>query len=179
MYYIGNGTFRLVFEERYFHELETYAEELNENLKPNLNLKQMEVNLLACICIVNCPEDISDVDSLFAFGKALNSEALLRLRDETYGFISPEVFIPAAEKNGTIHKIGEYVLEEVCQFIASKDFKELGMEYIEVNLSVAQCMEQGLSRKVMEMLKKYQISTRSINLEIAETFVKFIKNANA
>lgn len=75
MYYIGNGTFRLVFEERYFHELETYAEELNENLKPNLNLKQMEVNLLACICIVNCPEDISDVDSLFAFGKALNLEA--------------------------------------------------------------------------------------------------------
>ncbi len=232
MYYIGNGTFRLTFEERYFHELETYAEELNEYLKPNLKLKQMEVNLLACVCIVNCPEDISDVDSLFAFGKALNSEtyvgevlyadsllrvghydvkrdidrilenaisnhkfevyyqpiysvkaeqfqsaeALLRLRDETYGFISPEVFIPAAEKNGTIHKIGEYVLEEVCHFIASQEFKELGMEYIEVNLSVAQCMEQGLSRKIIEMLKKYQISTRSINLEITETAYSFSQN---
>lgn len=97
------------------------------------------------------------------------AEALLRLVDEKYGFVPPDLFIPAAEKNGAIHKIGDFVLEEVCRFIASDSFKELGLDYIEINLSVAQCMRSDLADKVLEMLKKYNISSDKINLEITET----------
>ena len=102
--------------------------------------------------------------------KRFNSaEALLRLKDDTYGFIPPDVFIPAAEKSGAIHRIGAYVLEEVCDFIASSDFPKLNIDYIEINLSVAQCMHQDLSKQVLNILDKYKVSPDKINLEITET----------
>lgn len=98
-----------------------------------------------------------------------SAEALLRLKDDKYGFISPDIFISAAEKNGTIHKIGAYVLESVCKFIASPDFKKLKLEYIEVNLSVAQFMNKNLADDIISIMKKYNVKPEQINLEITET----------
>lgn len=98
-----------------------------------------------------------------------SAEALLRLKDEKYGFISPEIFIPAAEKSGAIHKIGAFVLEEVCRFIASEEYKMLNIDYIEINLSVAQCMENNLASQVLETLDKYNVLPGQINLEVTET----------
>lgn len=102
-------------------------------------------------------------------GRFVSAEALLRLFDPNYGFISPELLVTAAEKSGAIHRIGDYVLEEVCQFIASEEFKSLQLEYIEVNLSVTQCMRSNLAEDVLEIMKKYDVSTDNINLEITET----------
>ena len=106
--------------------------------------------------------------------KRFNSaEALLRLKDEKYGFVSPEIFIPASEKNGSIHRIGAFVLNEVCNFIASDDFERTGLDYIEVNLSVTQCMRPDMAEEVQDVMKKYDISADSINLEITETATSF------
>ena len=41
----------------------------------------------------------------------VSAEALLRLKDDKYGFISPELFIVAAERSGAIHKIGDFLME--------------------------------------------------------------------
>lgn len=98
-----------------------------------------------------------------------SAEALLRLKDDTYGFIPPDVFIPAAEKSGAIHRIGAYVLEEVCEFIASPDFPKLNIDYIEINLSVTQCMHQDLVSQVLGILDKHKVTPDKINLEITET----------
>ena len=98
-----------------------------------------------------------------------SAEALIRLKDETYGYISPEFFIPAAEKSGAIHRIGAYVLEEVCKFIGSPDFIGLGIDYIEVNLSAAQCMRNDLYKEVLQIMRRYGIDHSRINLEITET----------
>lgn len=101
--------------------------------------------------------------------KYLSAEALVRLYNEKYGFISPELFIPKTEQTGDIIKIGRFVFEEVCRFIGSKEFKELGLEYIEVNLSVIQCMQGGLAGDLIALMKKYNVSPGSINLEITES----------
>ena len=61
------------------------------------------------------------------------------------------------------------MLEEVCRFIASEDFRKLGLEYIEVNLSVTQCMRVNLAEKVMSIMGKHRVSSELINLEITET----------
>lgn len=111
--------------------------------------------------------------------KFVTAEALLRLKDEKYGFISPELFIPAAEKSGAIHKIGEFVLESVCKFIASDEFKDLGIECIEVNLSVAQCMQTNLANEVIEIINKYNVKPSQINLEITETAASSSQNVMA
>lgn len=110
-------------------------------------------------------QPIYSIDS----GKYNSAEALLRLNDDMYGYISPEIFIPAAEENGMIHKIGKFVLEEVCRFIAGEKFKNLGLEYVEVNLSVIQCMSSELSEDVRAVMERYGVSDEQINLEITET----------
>ena len=102
-------------------------------------------------------------------GRFRSAEALVRLYNEKYGFISPEIFIPITEKTGEIHKIGMFVFEEVCKFIASDDFKRLGLEYIEVNLSIVQCMQGGLAGDLLGVMKKYGVSPDQINLEITES----------
>ena len=102
-------------------------------------------------------------------GKFVSAEALLRLFDPNFGFISPELLVTAAEKSGAIHRIGDYVLEEVCRFIASDEFKALGLEYIEVNLSVTQCMRSNLAEDVLEIMNRYHVPMEAVNLEITET----------
>lgn len=98
-----------------------------------------------------------------------SAEALIRLFDEKYGFISPELFITAAEKNGTILQIGEFVLDSVCRFIAECSEEGLPIEYIEMNLSMKQCVQMDLTDKVLYYLKKYNLKPEQINLEITET----------
>lgn len=106
----------------------------------------------------------------------LSAEALLRLKDENYGFISPEIIISAAEKSGAIHKIGEFVLEEVCKFISGEEFAQLGLDYIEVNLSVVQCMQSNLATQILDILKRYNVRPAQINLEITETAASYSQN---
>ena len=108
--------------------------------------------------------------------KFVSAEALLRLKDDKYGFISPELFITAAEKSGAIHKIGDFVFEEVCRFIAGPQFSDLGLEYIEINLSVAQCMQTDLSDKILQTMRRYGVTPDKINLEITETAANYAQN---
>ena len=98
-----------------------------------------------------------------------SAEALVRLRDPKYGYISPSVFIPLAEKSGAIHAIGSFVLEEVVRFIASDEFGSLGVDYIEINLSVMQCLRSDLADEVLAVTHKYGVDPSKINLEITET----------
>ena len=102
-------------------------------------------------------------------GKFVSAEALIRLFDEEYGVISPGLFIPAAEKRGVILPIGDYVLEEVHRFISENDLAGLGLEYIEINLSIAQCMQEELPERLAFLSDKYGVSPDMINLEITET----------
>ena len=57
----------------------------------------------------------------------MSLEALVRLKDPELGFISPEEFIPLAERDGNIIHIGEQVLEQCCRFL-SKHVLSNGLE---------------------------------------------------
>lgn len=102
-------------------------------------------------------------------GSIIGAEALIRLKDEKGRFISPEDFIPIAEKNGTILRIGEFVFESVCRTLSQIDLKEYGIKKIDINLSVAQCMQELFSEQILAINSIYQIPAYIINLEITET----------
>lgn len=104
-----------------------------------------------------------------------SAEALIRLFTKEYGFIRPDLFIPLSEDSGAIHEIGMIVFEKVCKFIASDEFKTLGLDYIEVNLSTVQCSDKDLVTKINAMLNKYNVSPSQINLEITETASAFLQ----
>lgn len=232
LYYLGAGKFRVVINASSFDKVSAAAEKINEAMKPNISVNQIEMTLITCVCIINFPEDIKDAESLIAFGNELNgrfytgnvlfaselyqqsryeimkdidriiehalthhefevyyqpiysvaektftaAEALLRLHTQDGTFVSPDIFIPAAEKNGAIQKIGKFVLEEVCDFISSDIFKTLHLNYIEVNLSVSQCMQSGLAGDILATVQKYEIEPSQLNLEITETAASYSQN---
>ena len=101
--------------------------------------------------------------------RIISAEALIRLNDEKLGFISPELFIPLAEKEGYILEIGKFVFETVCRDYKETGFKEMGIEYVEVNLSVVECMQHNLADVLFQIINQYQVSPKCINLEITET----------
>lgn len=101
--------------------------------------------------------------------RIVSAEALIRLKDQSMGYISPEEFIPIAEKSGMIMQIGEFVFETVCRFIQEKQLTDYGLQYIEINLSVVQCMQENLAERLTEIMKKYHVAPAQINLEITET----------
>ncbi len=99
-----------------------------------------------------------------------SAEALVRLQDcGELGFISPEIFIPMAEEQGMIDKIGGIVFEKVCGFASKNKLWEKGIKYIEVNLSGMQCVNPSLPAQLTSVMQKYGIEPKFINLEITET----------
>ena len=98
-----------------------------------------------------------------------SAEALIRLKDEEMGFISPEEFIPLAEKNGMILKIGEFVFRTVCEMISREKIREKGIDYIEVNLSAVQCMQEDICKKFYRIMDEYKVPYSAINLEVTES----------
>lgn len=98
----------------------------------------------------------------------VSAEALIRLRDEEYGYISPGIFIPAAEKSGAIHEIGDFVFRDVFRFIAENDIKKIGLNYIEINLSASQCIEADIVEKIDRLMKEMNITPDKISMELTE-----------
>ncbi|MDO5382919.1 MAG: EAL domain-containing protein [Eubacteriales bacterium] len=97
------------------------------------------------------------------------AEALVRMRDEDRELIPPGMFIPLSESNGMIVKIGEIVFEKTCKFITDNELYKLGVDYIEVNLSVVQCAQPDLADRFIQIMDKYKINPKNINLEITES----------
>lgn len=98
------------------------------------------------------------------------AEALVRLRDPELGFIPPDEFIPIAEKNGLILEVGDIVFHKVCEFLQSSDVVSLGIHYVEVNLSMVQCMQEDLHKHLKSIMDQYQIPYNMIDFEVTETF---------
>jgi len=93
-------------------------------------------------------------------------EALARIRKTDGSILMPGDFIPVAEDNGSILELGYKIFEQTCNFIAQHG--DL-IEYVEVNLSVVQCEDEDLSRRLIEIMEHYRVAPQKFNLEITET----------
>ena len=105
----------------------------------------------------------------FEQNRFTTAEALVRLENDELGEVSPEEFIPIAERNGMILQIGEFVFETVCRFVLHHKIWEKGIEYIHVNLSVIQCMQEKLADQLFRIMDLYNLDYRYINLEVTES----------
>lgn len=97
------------------------------------------------------------------------AEALLRLNDKEMGLIYPDEFVPIAEELGIIDVIDEFVLKEVCKFIFTGIPQKNGMDCINVNLSVLECMKEGFAEYVSGVVEAEGIRKKMINFEITES----------
>lgn len=97
----------------------------------------------------------------------VTAEALIRLKDDEVGFISPADFIPAAEKSGAIYEIGDFVIDSVFGFIEKT--RPYGVEYIEINISAMQCMNDSFVDEIKQKLTHFGVSNKSVNFELTES----------
>ena len=102
-------------------------------------------------------------------GKLHGAEALIRMHDKELGNLYPDEFIPIAEQSGLIDDIDEYVLEEVCRFLKSGIPEKYGIDNINVNLSVLQCMRPGFVETINRIVESYGVNKHLINFEITES----------
>lgn len=100
-----------------------------------------------------------------------SAEALVRIRDKEDKLIFPGDFIDIAERTGLIIELGKEVFRQVCEFISEHNLEEMGLHYIEINLSTVQCSEANLADEFIGVMEEYGINPKSVNLEITETSV--------
>lgn len=99
----------------------------------------------------------------------IGAEALVRWMHHDKGLISPAAFIPVFEKNRFILKLDKYILEETCAVLAK--WKKEGRELlpISVNISRFHLTNPRLGRELVDILDKYGIDKKYIELELTET----------
>ena len=105
-------------------------------------------------------------------------EALARWESNEFGFVSPAEFIPIAESSKMIIPIGSFVLEEV--FKKTKCLLNEGNDNfkIAVNLSEMQLREDIVLVEFKNLINKYRINPKYIEVEITESMLmkSFDKN---
>lgn len=104
-------------------------------------------------------------------GRFEYAESLMRITNSPLGFISPGEFIPIAEETGIIVDITYLILEKVCQFIKDMQNRQLYLKCVHINFSALQFKQANLARKVLEIIKQYDIPPSSIKIEFTESTV--------
>ncbi|MCQ2573281.1 MAG: EAL domain-containing protein [Treponema sp.] len=97
------------------------------------------------------------------------AEALLRLKDTNGSYIPPLSFIPEAEANGDIILISDIMIQKTCDFINETQLFDKGIQTVNVNLSMIQCMYEGIIDHICDILEKNHISPTLIRFEITES----------
>jgi len=112
-------------------------------------------------------------------GEVVGAEALLRWHHPDEGFISPTIFIPAAEKCGLIRPIGEWVLEQTCDYIAACDRLDSPFKGpFSVNVSPLHFMQKDYEQSVRRQIVASGIDPSRLTLEITESaFISDLEDA--
>jgi len=105
--------------------------------------------------------------------KIIGCEVLSRWNNKELGYISPEIFIPIAEKTGIVVEIGNHILERSFQTLQSWDDEGVVLEQYSINISVRQLLHGSFVYTVENLCKRYlkDHTRKKIVFEITETLL--------
>jgi diguanylate cyclase (GGDEF)-like protein/PAS domain S-box-containing protein len=85
--------------------------------------------------------------------------------------VSPATFVPLAEELGIIEPLGTWMLQQACTTFAGwkRQFPDAGLDYVTVNVSSRQLMQQNFLRVVERAVEQSGIAPCDLRLEITET----------
>jgi len=101
-------------------------------------------------------------------GGCSHYELLLRMRDESGEIITPDRFIPAAERYSLMGEIDRWVIQHACKLVkaeASGDAEAITF----INLSANSLSDSGLVDFIKAQLREHSINPENIGFEITET----------
>lgn len=99
----------------------------------------------------------------------VGTEVLLRWNWSIKDNITPDVFIPIAERSGTIVEIGLWVIEETCKKMRLWAREGLATVPVAINVSPLQLLSSTFVERVTHILNLYHIDPRLMEFEITET----------
>jgi diguanylate cyclase (GGDEF)-like protein/PAS domain S-box-containing protein len=102
-------------------------------------------------------------------GEMVGAEALVRWELPERGIILPSDFIPLAEETNLIIDIGEWVLDRVCEDFRIWQRTVASPGRVSVNLSLKQLRQPNFIKRISSILRSYEVSPTSLELEITET----------
>ena len=105
--------------------------------------------------------------------KLVGFEALVRWRHTERGMIPPLDFIPAAEDNGLILPLGNWILHESCRQLKLWQLNNPAAAplTISVNLSSKQFIQPDLAEQVTAALESAELNPHRLKLEITESHI--------
>jgi diguanylate cyclase (GGDEF)-like protein len=85
--------------------------------------------------------------------------------------VSPAEFVPMAEELGLIEPLGAWVMRQACRTFADwqQRFPDANLEYITVNVSARQLVQQGFVYLVEQAVEENAMEPSDLRLEITET----------
>lgn len=101
--------------------------------------------------------------------KVVGAEALVRWRMNGENVIPPSDFIPLFESNGFIKELDKYVFEQVCKDVSGWLDKGLDVKPVSVNLSQMQLYNSNFIKEYAEILERYDLDSKYVQLELTET----------
>ena len=142
-----------------------YSEKLNQNAVERLHI---ETGLLRAI-------DNGEFFLCYQPKIAINNndiigmEALVRWQRPGQGIVPPDKFITVSEENGSIVRLGAYVLKEACR--QNKAWQDAGLPKIKVavNLSARQLRDNNFVPLVMQILEETGLDPHYLELELTES----------
>jgi EAL domain-containing protein (putative c-di-GMP-specific phosphodiesterase class I) len=107
---------------------------------------------------------------LLSSGMCVGFESLIRWTRDGKP-VSPVTFIPMCEELGLIEPLGTWILQQVCQRFSEwqRRYPDSPLEYITVNVSSRQLMQQNFMRIVEQAVEKTGLKPTDLRLEITET----------
>lgn len=97
----------------------------------------------------------------------IGAEALLRWKDEMYGVVPPDEFIPVLESDPLFVDLGDWILKTALED-AKKILDKRPDFVINVNLSYVQIAQADFTDKVQKLLKETGYPAKNLCLEITE-----------
>lgn len=104
-----------------------------------------------------------------ATGKLRGVEELIRWNDEEYGMISPAEFIPLAEENGGIIKLGTWIIRESLKALKSwrDNYDYAGI--MSINISTVQFRDPSFMDTLQYFTELYEIEPQKVEIEVTES----------
>ncbi|MDN5298692.1 MAG: hypothetical protein PWP51_1245 [Clostridiales bacterium] len=107
-------------------------------------------------------------------GNVLAYEALVRMETGEY---MPDQFIPIAEENGMIIRIGRLVTRMVVEQVAKWQALGYDVKPVAINFSVVQIHDSSYADYLKSLMEMYSVSSELVEIEITENV--FIDNKEA
>ena len=97
----------------------------------------------------------------------IGAEALLRWKNDRYGVVPPDLFIPVLESDPLFPELGEWILREAI--LTAREFlKQYPGFVVNVNLSYSQLERPGFVDSVLQILKELGYPPEHLCLEVTE-----------